>query len=86
MSHLIMTRDPVQCRSHHMKQMKTLKSVNTILKKYKKKVGFVTYENKYNELINSEFFQAEIISNVSSISKKTKQTLTKDVEVQVEIS
>lgn len=36
-----------------MKQIKTLKSANTIIKKYKKKVGFITYQKKYDELINS---------------------------------
>lgn len=46
MSEYLGTRDAIQCRSHHMKQLRTLKKIKNIIKETKKRVG----DNEYREL------------------------------------
>ena len=47
MAEFVKTRDAVQCRSHHIKQLRSTKSIQNIINKVKNIVG----ENEYKALL-----------------------------------
>lgn len=51
MSQFLKTRDPIQCRSHHMKQLKASKSIKNIIKKVKRRVGETEYKALFEQNI-----------------------------------
>lgn len=60
MSILIQSRDAIQCRSHHMKQLKTFKNVKNIIKNFRKKIGDGEYKILYYGLTSdSEIFRED---------------------------
>ena len=51
MSIFVKTRDAIQCRSHHMKQLKTFRNLKSIIKNFKKKGGEQEYRKAYENAI-----------------------------------
>ena len=63
MSLLIKTRDAIQCRSHHMKQLKTFKNVKNIIKNYRRRIGDGDYKTLYHNLTSdSSIFREDEIN------------------------
>lgn len=88
MSSFLKTRNPIQCRSHHIKLLRTYKCSNNIVKNLKQRVGnqeyfhlFRTITTEY-KIFDRKSDEYERVSN-----KKTKGdniSLTKSVGVQTD--
>ena len=59
MSTLVKTRDAIQCRSHHMKQLKVFKNVKNVIKNYKRKVGEETYRVAFKRTVDNSIIFSE---------------------------
>lgn len=50
MEQLIESRSSIQCRSHHVKLMRTNKTIPSLINKYKRSVGFKKYADRFKKL------------------------------------
>ena len=72
MSEFLKTRDAIQCRSHHMKQLRTLRKIRNIIKHTKKNVGEEDYQKIYeNTVKDSSIFKK--IPSPSTQQKSAKK-------------
>lgn len=86
MSIFMITRDAIQCRSHHMKQLKTFRNLNNIIKNYKKKIGEEEYREVYkNVTLDTTIFKEEIFPSLPEALKRNQPIEKKDFGVQVKI-
>ena len=76
MSEFLMTRDAIQCRSHHMKQLRTLRKIRNIIKQTKRTVGEEDYMSMYeNTVKDSSIFKK--IPSPSTRQKSAKKAGSK---------
>ena len=53
MSEFLGTRNGIQCRSHHMKQLRTMKKIKMIVKKTKTTMTELQYQRLYDQITST---------------------------------
>ena len=83
MAEFLGTRDAIQCRSHHMKQLRTLKKIKKIVEFTKRKAGKDQYMVLKEELMeNSPCFKKYSRLIPQETNSKKEELSTKEVGIQ----
>ena len=94
MSRMLKTRSSVQCRSHHIKLLRTFRNVNKIVANLQNKIGKQTYQATYDQLTSDKSLFPSTIGdnseNQNTIPKKKiiikQETEKKNEGTQTDLS